>query len=1062
MPEASEQHDLDQLAEEFVSRRRQGERASIEEYAAKYPDLADEIRELFPTVIELEQLKVHKVFSSGGPAASTGPVPLTQLGDFRIIREIGRGGMGVVYEAEQESLHRRVALKVLGTQMGMSSRQKARFRREAEAAARLHHTNIVPIYGVGEDKGLQFYAMQFIEGVPLNRLIRAWRDAAGGSRTESTSAPPLSTPGSLTLVGSVREILEAEAIAERGDSQAGEAPTITDAADDSSTYPSPLLRVQLQDRSVASGTPRVMVSSPATGNVHSADSRPPLAREHRAFWNEIVRLVIDVALGLEHAHHLGILHRDVKPANLLLDLTGSIWVTDFGLAKMESQDHSITRSGEFIGTLRYVAPEQLHGKADARSDVYSLGLTLFELLTLQPAFADEPLGQIMQRRTRELPRKPRAINPMIPRDLETITLKACATDPAHRYQSAAEFAADLRRFVEDRPIRARSITWVERLWRWSRKNPVVAGLGTVSALLLLSLIGVLGVANYKISKGADSLKDAADRLKVESGLAKQSAIEAKASALEAQVERELADANLRLAIQAFEDIMDNVASRGSPVSLVSEEDAPTLSEAVEASPADAVLLERLLNFFNLFAKQNQTDLTAEMAAIRSRIGDIQLRLGRATEAEASYIECAMSYETLREAKPTSIPLLLAHAKAWNRMGVAYSQHGQVWEAFGSHHQACRLLEETQADREALEVQLELGQSLILADTVFIRSGASEVMSEMFRDMGNRPPPPPNGFGQDRRPLDGNRENNDRPRRGDDRGRPDRDRPEGDRPDRGRDQPDRGRDRGPNIGAERGPSPTWQRPPDDWDKGAIKAVALLEKLWAAHPDHPQVRLLLARAYRNRYYANRRRHISTQANLDLQTAIDHLTTLGEFDSQSPTYRFELADLLCLPLASATAQTLDEESTSRLERSIVLCEKLLNESPTIPEYQALLGMALRRLASLQQSAHQIEQAEVGYRRAIDIQRPLAARYPSTSIYQVAYVKSLAGLSDLNKGRGQLAEAKSDLDKAIAALHDFLTQHGEDHLLKTFKDQLQRRRDRLNEPPSPPSAEPMPAPLS
>ena len=180
MPEASEQHDLGELAEEFVSRRRQGERATIEEYASKYPDLAEEIRELFPTVLELEQLKVHKVFSSGGVAASTGPVPLTQLGDFRIIREVGRGGMGVVYEAEQESLHRRVALKVLGTQMGMSARQKARFRREAEAAAHLHHTNIVPIYGVGEDKGLQFYAMQFIEGVPLNRLIRAWRDAEGG------------------------------------------------------------------------------------------------------------------------------------------------------------------------------------------------------------------------------------------------------------------------------------------------------------------------------------------------------------------------------------------------------------------------------------------------------------------------------------------------------------------------------------------------------------------------------------------------------------------------------------------------------------------------------------------------------------------------------------------------------------------------------------------------------------------------------------------------------------------------------------------------------------------
>ena len=1047
MPEASEQHDLGQLAEEFVSRRRQGERASIEEYAAQYPDLADEIRELFPTVLELEQLKVHKVFSSGGPAASIGPVPLQQLGDFRIIREIGRGGMGVVYEAEQESLHRRVALKVLGTQLGMSARQKARFRREAEVAARLHHTNIVPVYGVGEDKGLQFYAMQFIEGVPLNRLIRAWREAAGGGASETPSGS-LSTPGSLTLVGAVQEIMKAEAAADAA-SPSGRADTATlaDGADDSSTFPSPLMQVQLQDRSTASGPPRVLVHS------HSTDLRPPLAREHRTFWNEIVRLVIDVALGLEHAHHLGVLHRDVKPANLLLDLTGAIWITDFGLAKMETQDHTITRSGDFIGTLRYVAPEQLHGKADARSDVYSLGLTLFELLTLQPAFADEPLGEIMKRQTRELPRKPRAINPLIPRDLETITLKACAADPAHRYQTAAEFAADLRRFVDDRPIRARPITWAERFWRWSRKNPVIAGLGTVSALLLVSLIGVLGVANYKISQGADSLKEAADLLKVESGLAKQSASEAKASAIEAQRERELADANLKLALQAFEDIMDNLASRGSPVSLVSEEDTPTLSETVEASPADAVLLERLLEFFNLFAQQNQTDLTAEMAAIRSRIGDIQLRLGRATEAEASYTESAKTYDTLRATRPTSIPLLLAHAKTWNHLGVAYSQHSQVWEAFRAHHEAIRLLEETQADHAAFEVQLELGQSLILADTVFIRSGASEVMSEMFRDMGNRPPPPPGSTSPDRRPSEGNRDNSDRSRRADDR--LNRERPEGERNAGVR----VGRDPDQGSRPVRGSGPTRQRPPDDWDKGSIKAVALLENLWTTHPTHPQVRLLLARAYRNRYYANRRRHIETQANLDLQTAIDHLTALGDSDPNSPTYRFELADLLCLPLASSMPQAQDAETTSRLERSIVLSEKLLSESPTIPEYQALLGMALRRLASIQQSAHQLDQAEAGYLRAIEIQRPLAARYPSNSLHQVAYMKSLAGLADLDKEQGQIAEATAGLDRAIQVLKDFLTRNGDDRLLKSLQDQLQKRRDKLQ---APPSSEPPPAPAT
>ena len=385
--------------------------------------------------------------------------------------------------------------------------------------------------------------------------------------------------------------------------------------------------------------------------------------------------------------------------------------------------------------------------------------------------------------------------------------------------------------------------------------------------------------------------------------------------------------------------------------------------------------------------------------------------------------------------------------------MAYSQHSQVWEAFRAHHEAIRLLEETQADHEALEVQLELGQSLILADTVFIRSGASEVMSEMFRDMGNRPPPPPGSTSSDRRPSGGNRDNFDRPRRGDDR--PNRERPEGER------NPGAPVDRGPDPGSrpERGSGSTRQRSVDDWDKGSIKAVALLEKLWSTHPTHPQVRLLLARAYRNRYYANRRRHIEAQANLDLQTAIDHLTALGDSDPNSPTYRFELADLLCLPLAASLPQAHDAETTIRLERSIVLSEKLLSESPTIPEYQALLGMALRRLASIQQTAQHLDQSEASYLRAIEIQRPLAARYPSTSVHQVALVKSLAGLADLDQAQGQIAEATAGLDRAIQVIKDYLTRNGDDRLFKSLQDQLQKRRDKLQ---TPPSAEPPPAPAA
>lgn len=1023
MPETTDQHDLlDRLAEEFVSRRRQGERASIEEYVRQYPDLAEEIRDIFPTVLELEQLKVHKVISSGGTPASIGPVPLTRLGDFRILREIGRGGMGVVYEAEQESLHRRVALKVLGTQLGMSPRQKARFRREAEAAARLHHTNIVPIFGVGEDQGLQFYAMQFIEGVPLSRLVRAWREAAGGGPSPDKANVPVSSAGSLSLVGAVNELLGHDA-AENGDTPSGgAAKTLIDEAD-SPAVPSPLIQVTLEPDSGVSGPPRVVVQQkpvvPVTATIGTAQPSSPTPREHRAFWQEIVRIVIDVAQALAHAHHMGILHRDVKPANLLLDTTGAIWVTDFGLAKVETQDHTITRSGDFIGTLRYVAPEQLHGKADRRSDIYSLGLTLFELLTLQPAFADEPLAQIMQRQTRDLPRKPCSINPLIPRDLETITLKACASEPAHRYQSAEEFAADLRRFVEDRPIHARPVTWMERTWRWSRKNPIISALGSISALLLISLVMVLGTANYKIGVANRQLGESADA-------AQKSAEAAKLSAIEAQTERELADANLQLAIQAFEDIMDNVASRGSPVSLVSEDEASGISEAVDVSPADARLLERLLEFFERFAKQNQKDLTSEMAAIRSRIGDIQLRLGRSEEAKASYLASTATYESLRKTRTQSVPLLLAHAKAFNRLGVAYSVEGRIGEAFDAHHKARALLEQTEADREAFEVQLELAQTLILADTVFIRSGANESFADMFRS-GERPPPPPTSNPGDgpRRPPEGRPEG--REGRGDGRGRG-----------------DRGPGRGP--GGKGG----WNRP-EDWGRSLDKVVDLLEKLRVSHPNDSQVRLLLARAYRNRHYALRMRFDLTRANTDLQTSVDLMTQLEEQDPKSPTYRFELADLLCIPPATKWPQTPDEETIHRLERAIQISEQLLSESPTVPEYQALLGSALRKLGAIQFMAQKLDLARVSYRRAVEMQKSLVMRYPSTRVHHIAYVNSLAGLADVDKEQGQLGEARAGLERAIVVLKDFQASHSEDRWVGFHRERLERRLEQWMQPTSP-----------
>ena len=203
-----------------------------------------------------------------------------------------------------------------------------------------------------------------------------------------------------------------------------------------------------------------------------------------------------VAAALQYAHAQGVLHRDIKPSNLLLDMQGTVWVTDFGLAKLDD-DRGLTETGDVLGTLRYMAPEAFQGHADARSEVYSLGLTLYELLAFRPAFERtqrKPLiDQVLNADIEPLAK----LNPAIPRDLETIVHKAIERDPQHRYQTAQELDADLQRFIDDEPIKARRISLVERLRRWSRQNKgLAAALSFAASLLLLLALGSAIAAGY--------------------------------------------------------------------------------------------------------------------------------------------------------------------------------------------------------------------------------------------------------------------------------------------------------------------------------------------------------------------------------------------------------------------------------------------------------------------------------------------------------------------------------------------------------------------------------------
>jgi WD40 repeat protein len=235
------------------------------------------------------------------------------------------------------------------------------------------------------------------------------------------------------------------------------------------------------------------VSSPSSSAVLPGGSQLSAVESGRSFYRSAAHIGRQVAAGLSYAHARGIVHRDIKPSNLLLDTEGVVWVTDFGLAK--ASDDVLTQTGDILGTVRYMAPERFRGEGDGRADVYALGLTLYELLTLKPAFDSPDRLQLIERIKAEDPPRPRTLDTRIPRDLETIVLKAIAKDPKDRYASADALGEDLRRFLSDEPILARRVSSLERAWSWARRRPAAAALLLVSGLAALALVAA-GVAFF--------------------------------------------------------------------------------------------------------------------------------------------------------------------------------------------------------------------------------------------------------------------------------------------------------------------------------------------------------------------------------------------------------------------------------------------------------------------------------------------------------------------------------------------------------------------------------------
>ena len=542
------------LVEQLTDQLQTGNRSAIEEILRQHPDEATQLREILPS---LEMLAVFQQTSgeSTSPGAEYRPGVYSAdpvqgvLGDFRIIHQIGRGGMGVVYEAQQISIQRTVALKVLPLASLVDSKALQRFKNEVTAIATLEHPHIVSVYAVGEERGIHYYAMRLIRGQSLAAVIRELR-----LRAEQQ--------GSITGKSLSHVVSEME-------SQEENAGPVEDDQNDNAI------------ETVARGqstTDAAKITDPT-------------------YFRNVVRLILQATNALQHAHDHGIVHRDVKPGNLLLDKQGNLFVADFGLARIETGG-GVTMTGDVLGTLRYMSPEQVLANRvviDHRTDVYSLGATLYELLTLQPMWTGEDKADLIRQISFEEPTLPCRVNPTIPTDLETIVLKAIGKNPADRYVSGQAFADDLNNFIEHKPIAAQRPTTVQRIAKWSRRNPAVVI--STAVILLLTTIGLV-VSNALILR--------------QKNIAERKTIEAKQQSQRAERNLDQALEAIRLVESIFDDL-----------DLWSIDNDP--NETLRS-----VLVERLVSASSQLNQSVGDEL--RIAEIQDKLGNSLVSLGAANES----------------------------------------------------------------------------------------------------------------------------------------------------------------------------------------------------------------------------------------------------------------------------------------------------------------------------------------------------------------------------------------------------------------------------------------------
>ncbi len=938
------------LADDFTARCRRGERPSIDEYAREHPALAGDIRELFPTIAAIENMKSAATRSSSGGPVSV-ELQLERLGDFRIIRELGRGGMGIVYEAEQESLGRRVALKVLPRQLLLDPGQLERFEREARTAANLHHTNIVPIFGVGTHDGYHFFAMQYIRGVGLDVVTRELRRRFSSARADADSTPSRSPSSGADAAFDALSIARALA------------------RDASWDRPHPGTESRVSTESSAPTKRRAGGSAGPSGDEcggsapresESGTDAPPALSVGPEHWRGIARIALQVADACEYAHRQGTLHRDIKPSNLLIDADGIVWVADFGLAKALDQD-GVTQTGGVVGTLRYMAPEQFKGKSDVRSDVYSLGMTLYELATLRSAFAATDRTTLIDAIMHGRPKAPRQSCPGIPRDLETIILKAIAREPDARYATAAALAGDLRCFLEDRPIQARRATVSERLWRWARRNPALAALSGTAATLLVAVAAVATIAYVYTSRANVQVRNALDG---------------------EQEERQKAEATSALAIEALDTIFDQFAPiRTTAVSSLTVDGAgdTKIDVPIELvlSQESATLLEHMLEFYRRLAAQDDANpaLRLKIAEANRRVGNIHSRLGHLDDAEAAYTQAIRLFEQLEADRGPTPTTRVELARIHSQLGTALIAQERIEDGREYFRQARDILEALPSTPSpSPAVRFELARTYYL----LAKAPRPPIPTPPGREPGMGPPPdgvPPAG----------------------ERGPP-----------------------GRGHGRPGGPPPRHELPDEGGDSWG-RAVDILTDLSAAHPGVPDYRHLLGICYRDMpppmpWFIDD--HPSPPDAM--ARAIEILRQLVRDFPDVPEYRYDLSETYAMAIDHTPGigpEALALES-QRLRAALDISERLVAEHPNIPAYVASQVHIRLRFGRVLHRLNRLRDAEEQLREALAIQTGLARRFPDMPSHQVSVAAIEGAFAGFLRRDGRLDEARSHLDAALAAM--------------------------------------------